>query len=189
MKTIKLSYSILNAWSSGSQENAIGMYLGKSIPDTPALELGRLKHKEWEIYTRSTNRIAEELGGDELTEPILETKYQRYLDFNDNYQLLIRGVLDVETDNIGIDYKCGKTSPSAYLDSKQAEVYKVLRPNIEQFIYICYNPYTKEVKRGLKYLTDKSLEDGLNYIYTYAGEIINYLESQKLIIDYKETTK
>ena len=46
VRTVKLSYSILNAWSGGYYEDAIAYYLGKDIPPTPEMELGRLKHEQ-----------------------------------------------------------------------------------------------------------------------------------------------
>jgi hypothetical protein len=186
MKTIKLSYTILNAWAKGHQEDAISYYLGKEIPSTPAMDLGKLKHQEWELFAVKNKTLRKELGGDRLINPLIEQKHSLLLDFSDQYQILIRGVIDVEDQDLAIDYKCGKGKCSNYISSFQAPVYKVLRPNLKRFMYICYDPYIKTVERGLYFLSDKVAEDGLNFIYTYGGEIISYLESQKLIIDYVE---
>ena len=186
MKTVKLSYTILNAWAMGRQEDAVGMYLGKELPKTDAMELGWLYHKKFENESKATKSLPEVLGGDRLINPLIEQKCERLLDFSDDYKILIRGVLDVEDVTLGIDYKVGRSKASSYNNSMQHTVYKVLRPHLTKFMYICFNPYLKEVERSLVYLTDETLYNGLNFIYTYAGEIIGYLESQKMLIDYKE---
>jgi hypothetical protein len=191
MKTVKLSYSILRAWATGQQEEAVSMYLGKSLPKTPAMELGWIKHKEWELYVKKHSKLPRELGGGKLNNPLVEQKHQRYLDFSDKYRILLRGVIDLEDENVGIDYKVGKTPVTNYTNSLQAEVYKVLRPNLKQFIYIAFNPYIKQEERGLVYLSEyegdtTALERGLNFVYTFGGEMISYLETQNLIRDFKE---
>ena len=47
--TVKLSYSILNAWAHGQWEQAVGYYVGQPLPATPEMELGRVKHEQWEM--------------------------------------------------------------------------------------------------------------------------------------------
>ena len=106
--TVKLSWSILSAWSQGQQEQAIGYYLGKDMPATPAMELGKLKHSEYELFAVKNKALPNELGGDRLINPLIEKKHERLLEFSDKYQILIRGILDVEDGARGIDYKVGK---------------------------------------------------------------------------------
>lgn len=203
MITIKLSYSILNAWAEKRFEDAIAMYLGKSIPDTPYFELGRIKHKLWERYTLQTDCLAPELGGGPLINPVVEQKWQKIIPLGNKYQILIRGVIDLETTDekhgiILTDYKCGVGKATSYVDKWQLDMYKFLRPQASLGQYICHNPYKcealcqknpKEPHKcfgvGIKFLDNKNSEDALNNIITYGGEMIEYFESNKLIKDYK----
>jgi len=187
MKTVKLSYSILNAWSSGKWEDAVGMYRGKQIPTTPYMELGKTKHTQWEQYTVKTGELHPELGGGKLTNPITEQKYSKMIPFSDDYQILIRGIIDLEYgDNVIVDYKCGRTMPSNYIDGWQLDLYKLLRPNATLGKYLCFNPYSETLAVGVKFLSDHNAEHALENIITYGGEMIDYLITNRLLIDYKE---
>jgi len=196
MKTIKLSHSILSAWSSGQFEEAIGMYLGKDLPATPAMELGKLKHKIWANYIQANGTLPPELGGKDLHKPIVEQKWQKVIPFSDNYQILIRGIIDLEDGDTITDHKCGLSTPTSYLDKLQLDYYKLLRPEATIGQYLCHNPYKcdatcKEDNHtcftiGIKFLSDKNAEQALEHIITFGGEIIQYLEVNKLIKDYKK---
>ena len=186
MKTVKLSYSILKAWESGKYEDATAMYLGKPIPTTPYMELGKAKHKLWENYTLKTGELHPELGGGKLKNPIVEQKYQKVIPFSDDIQILIRGVIDLETEETLVDYKCGRGTPSSYIDGWQLDLYKLLRPHAAKGKYICFNPYTETVAVGVKFLNERSSEHALNNIITFGGEMIDYLQTNRLLRDYKE---
>lgn len=186
MKTIKLSYSILSAWQQGKWEDAVAMYRGKDLPSTPYMELGKTKHKQWEAYTNKTGELHPELGGGKLKNPITERKYSKVIPFSDEYQILFRGVLDLEYDDVLVDYKCGRTMPSNYIDGWQLDAYKLLRPNGRIGKYLCFNPYSETLAVGVKYLNDGNAEFALENIITYGGELIDYLVANRLIIDFKE---
>lgn len=195
MKTIKLSHSILSAWSSGKWEDAVGMYLGKGIPVTPAMELGSLKHKIWANYIQQHSALPPELGGGMLIAPIVEQKWQKIIPFSDGYQILLRGVIDLETEDVLVDHKCGSGTPINYLEGEQLDYYKLLRPHATIGKYICHNPYKCDAsctpdkhqcyQVGIKFLTDENAERALEHIITFGGEMIEYLEANKLFIDYK----
>ena len=184
MKTVKLSYSILNAWKQGKYEDAVAMYLGKPIPSTPYMELGKLKHKQWEEYTLKTGKMHPELGEVELKKPIVEQKYQKVIPFSDEYQILMRGILDLEDGNTITDYKCGRSTPSSYIDGWQLDLYRLFRPHADLGVYRCFNPYTETVSVGVKFLSDHNSEVALEHIITYGGEMIDYLVSNRLLKDY-----
>ncbi|MDQ5954071.1 MAG: hypothetical protein QG647_809 [Patescibacteria group bacterium] len=202
MRTVKLSFSILNAWSKGQFEDAISMYLGNPLPENPYLELGKLFHEKWEKHILDTNMMPPELGGQELEDAKTEIKYQKIIDMGDKYQILLRGVIDlqcVEDNNIILqDHKCGLTRASAYVDSLQLDYYKLLIPSANIGRYACHNPYkcealcqAKNLKEhicygyGIKFLTENNAENALNHIITYGSEMIQYLESNRLLKDYK----
>lgn len=202
MKTIKLSYSVLNAWSSGRFEDAIGMYLGKDLPENPYLELGKLMHELWATHILATKRMPPELGGQQLRKPIVEQKYQKLIPVGGKYQILLRGVIDLEcTEPIGVivqDHKCGTGRSASYVDTMQLDYYKLLRPGVTIGRYACHNPYKcealcqrKQLKKhecygyGIKFLTSENAENALNHILTYGSELIQYLEANNLVVDYK----
>jgi hypothetical protein len=191
MKTIKLSYSVLLNWSQGRIDEAVAQYLGKPIPDTPQMQLGRIKHEIWANYTLKHGSMHPEVGGDPMFEPMVEKKYEKLLPFSDDYQILLRGVLDafdappfLDGERI-IEYKSGMGTATSYVDSLQTDYYKLLRPKAVLAEYRCYNPYFKTFTKGIKFLSDKNSEMALNHIYTYGGEMLDYLLMNKLLINYK----
>lgn len=184
MKTIKLSHSILSAWSGGNPEDAIAYYLGKDIPPTPEMELGRLKHEEWEQHILDTGMIPDELGGGALAEPKVELKFEKLIPFSDEYQILLRGRLDCLDGSTIYDWKCGKGRPGRYVDTTQMPYYKLLIPHADRAIYRCYNPYKKSHSVGVRFLSEKDADLALEHIITFGGEMITYLEQQDLVIDY-----
>lgn len=202
MKTIKLSYSIINAWASGNWEEAVSMYLGKDLPENPYLTLGKMFHEKWEKYILETSKMPDELGGQHIDNPIVETKYQKLISMGDKYQILLRGVIDLECVEDGEvilqDHKCGIGKASSYVDSMQLNYYKLLRPHATIGRYACHNPYkcealcqAKKLDKhacygyGIKFLNDDNTENALNHIITYGSEIIQYLEVNKLLKDFK----
>lgn len=187
--TIKLSYSIINTWMQHRYEEAVGQYLGKPFPATPQMELGKLKHEIWEGYIKANKSLPQELGGGELINPLTERKYEKLIPLG-KYNILFRGVIDLEHLERGIileDFKCGLGEPGTYLNGWQLDAYKLLRPNAVEGRYRCFNPYSDTYTVGVKYLSEKNAETALENIVTFGSEIIQYLESQKLLIDYKET--
>jgi hypothetical protein len=202
MKTIKLSYSILNAWAKGNSEEAVSMYIGKDLPDNPYLTLGKMFHEKWEKYILETSKMPEELGGQHIDNPLVEVKYQKYISLGDEYQILLRGVIDLECiengDIILQDHKCGTGNASSYVDSMQLDYYKLLRPEANIGRYACHNPYKCEALcqrknldkhlcygYGIKFLDNDNAENALNHIITYGGEMLQYLLANKMFKDFK----
>lgn len=186
MQTVKLSHTILSQWSEGKFEEAIGQYLGKPFPSTPAMELGSLKHQLWDMYIRQNKALPLELGGGKLAKPITEQKYQKFLPFSDDIQILIRGVIDCSDGTDLYDFKCGLTPANAYVDKLQLDYYKLLLPEVTTGIYLCFNPYSESYTKAIKFLDDSNADNALNHIMTYGGEFIDYLQVNKLLKDFKE---
>jgi hypothetical protein len=185
MALVKLSYSILNTWKQARFEEAVAQYLGKPLIPTPAMELGKVKHKVWEQHINKYQELPEDLGRAQLIAPRAEQKYEKVIPLG-KHQILFRGVIDLEDNDIITDFKCGLGEPAAYLDTWQLDAYKLLRPNAKEGRYICYNPYRDTYKVGVKFLSDLNAELALENIITFGSEMIDYLSSQRLLIDYKE---
>lgn len=185
MKTVKLSYSILNAWAHPMrQEDAVGMYLGKPLPETPQLTLGKLKHEAWANHILQHRAIPDELGGGDLANPVVEEKYEKIIPLNEDYQILIRGMVDLVDGEYLYDWKCGVGEPAAYVSTMQLDYYKLLLPQVKEGQYRCFNPYNKKVTIGVKYLSEANAEAAVEHILTFGSEMIQYLEANKLLKDY-----
>lgn len=185
MITIKLSYSILNAWAQNQFEQAIGYYLGKPLPPTPQMELGKAYDELWEKHINATKTLPDELGGGQLINPQPQTKYQKIIPLNDKYQILLRGVPDCPDELTIYEFKCGMTEATQYVDGYQADYYKLLYPQANIAKYLCYNPYFKTHTVGIKFLSRANAEAALNHIYTHGTEFIDYLIANRLVRDYK----
>ena len=189
MITVKLSHSILAAWAMGRQEDAVGMYLGKPLAATPAMELGKAWDEIWEGVILKTGVMPKELAtvSYELVTPVVQQKYRKIIPFSDQYQILLSGVPDLVHDDgkVIVDFKCGRTNATDYIEKFQLDYYKLLLPDAIRGEYRCYNPYLKSLTIGIKYLNDSNAEAALNHIITYGGEMIDYLASQRLIKDHK----
>lgn len=161
----------------------MAQYLGKPLIPTPAMELGKVKHAIWEQYINQNKSLHPELGGDLLINPLAEQKYEREIPLGP-YTILLRGVIDCTDGNRIIDFKCGMGSPTSYVDTMQLDYYKLLYPEGTEGMYICFNPYTETFTKGVKFLSLNNAENALEHIITYGGEMIDYLESQRLLVDY-----
>ena len=188
MTTVKLSYSILSAWAHPMrQEQAVGMYLGQPLPATPEMELGKLKHEIWaNEIEKDRTKLPDELGGTKLNDPVIEQKYQKIIPLTEDIQILLRGMPDCTDGDTIYEFKCGKGEPGMYVDSLQLDYYKLFYPQAKQGIYNCHNPYTKELRRGWKNLDRDNAEAALEHVITFGSEMINYLQAEKLLINYKE---
>jgi hypothetical protein len=185
MKTLKLSHSILAAWKESRYEDAVGYYLGKDLPATPAMDLGKLYDQKWTAEVDRTGRLPDELGGDELDNPRTQIKYQLRIPLGDDYEILLRGVPDVITDDHIIDFKCGRTEANGYVGKMQLDYYSLFLPDRLTGIYICFNPYRKTTTRGIKFLSQENRDNALNDIVTFGGEMLEYLLANRLFRDWK----
>jgi len=190
MKTLKLSYSIISNWKQGRYEEAIGQYLGKPLPATDAMELGKLYDEKWNRYIEKHKALPPELGGEPLDPQVrVQKKYQAVIPFNDEYQILLRGVLDIDEPERITDNKCGRTEAISYVDQTQLDYYSIFKPKAKTGIYRCFNPYLNTLTVGVKYLSDKNREHAIEEIVTFGGEILEYLLANKLFIDYQPKEK
>lgn len=189
MKTLKISYSIISAWKEGRHEEAIGMYLGKPLPGTDAMELGKLYDEKWNKYIDDTGELPPELGGGKLNNPSTQKKYRAVIPFSDEYQIVLSGVMDILEDDMITDNKCGRTEAGVYVDKMQLDYYSIFKPNIKTGRYLCYNPYTGGLTVGIKYLSQKNRDNALEDIITFGGEILQYLLANKMFKDWKGDDK
>lgn len=185
MKILKLSHTIISMWQEGKYEEAIGIYIGKPFISTPAMDLGKLYDKKWSDYIEKTNELPEELGGGLLDHPEVQKKYQVIIPFNEEYEILLRGIPDMTEPKMITDFKCGRTESNQYVQKRQLDYYSLFKPEATVGRYLCFNPYTKGLTVGIKFLTKETRENAINDIITTGGEILQYLLANKLFINYE----
>lgn len=189
--TIKLSYSILNAWASGRYDDATAYYLGKEVPKSLYFELGDVKDQLWNKTALETGKRHPDLGGQKLINPEIQAKREMIIKFSDEYQILFRGRLDEiegeEGKRVITDWKCGSQDAVDYMSksSYQLDCYFLLEPSAYMGKYICHNPYTGETKIGVKYFSEETVDRALNFILSNASEFIPYAQSLKILRHYE----
>ncbi len=187
MITVKLSYSILNTWKQKRYEEAVGQYLGKPFPATPQMELGKVMHELFEKETLETGQLPKILNLQyTLKDPQVEIKSELLVPLSDRYQILMRGIPDLYDNKTIYEYKVGKSAPGDTIDGWQLDMYNLFHKDAEKGIVICYNPYTKTTQVGVKYLGQHTIDNAIENIITYGSEMIDYLETQKLIVNYEK---
>lgn len=184
METLKVSYSILNAWSQGQYEQAVSYYLGRDFPATQQMELGRLKHKAIELHIAQNNCLPDYFGGGQLADPIIEKKREKVIRLSDTFSILLRGVPDCIDGTTLYEWKIGKTPALSYVDSLQMNYYKLLVPELTVGRYYCLNPYTDETTTAVKFLTKKGVDTAIEHVVTFGSEFFDYLKANKLFTNY-----
>lgn len=178
---IRVSYSILSSWARGDIDRAVAPFVGEEVLPTLAMIEGKMLHEKWERETLRTGRMPKVFGGRKLESPELELATKKARQLND--WCVISGVLDLREGPLGVDYKSGVRTATEYANSFQHKVYQVLYPELERFEYHCFNQHLPRkhpdrVTMAIVHLSRQTLEDGINYILTYASELRQYLIDQ-----------
>ena len=183
----RASYSILAAWERGDWDDAIDMYFKREREETEAMRYGKEKHAEWEAEVKA-GHMPKVFGGRKLTKPYhAELKLEVQLaDW-----LVLVGVLDNIEGEVGRDWKTGVARASALANGYQHKVYQLLvqmsslRSDIQlqplkRFEYHVFNQHARTVEMSIVHLTDKSLEEGVEFVTTNASEMKNYIDINQL---------
>lgn len=170
----RASYSILNAWSSGNWQRAIEMYFKLPYEPTPQMIMGSEFHKEWENEINTNKTMPKVFGGMALKDPQTELKIVKQL--TDWLELV--GVIDCYDDGTIYDWKTGKSKQNA--DGFQLKVYQILLPKAKRGEVHHYDQYKKEVNVSMVHLTEKTLEEAIEWVMTFSSEMHHYLEKNNL---------
>ncbi len=185
---IKVSYSILNAWAQGKYEDAIKYFFKLEVVKSPQMIAGQKYHKEWEEEIKKTKKLPEVFGSKQLVNPLPE----QYIKVDINDWLILSGKIDCYDKPTIYEFKTGRQTSEDIARSKQVGVYGVLSTLNKQYadraeIY-CFNQYLKNDNKSMSivYITDKLLEESLNWIETLSVEMRHYLEENKLFEKYSQ---
>lgn len=177
MNKFRASYSILSTWAKGDWTNAIKMYFKMDAFENEAMRQGKIYHKQWENEVKETGCLPKIFGGKKLNNPKTEEK----IVISVNEWLDLVGVIDLLDSPEIHDYKTGKTSPNIDI---QVGIYGVLATYKKIFVDVAYihhyDQYSKKVEVHKVYLTDKKLEESMNFIITIASEMYEYFNKNNL---------
>ena len=176
---LRVSYSLLRMWEAGRTDDALRViFKGTYPPATDPMRLGIQFHKRWEEEIHETGCLPRYFGAEKLINPQTEVKVAKKL--NDWLTLVI--VMDCihgKRGEIYDEFKSGRTKVGSYAASKQHCIAKILRPQLSICRYLSYNPYTGARACEIVHLTDKTFEEGLEYVVSLACDIRHTIETLK----------
>lgn len=176
----RASYSVLNTWASGDWERAIKMYFKLEKFTTRAMAEGKEFHEAWEAHINKYKTLPNEFDETVLKDPKPELKL--VVQIYDWLELV--GVIDCLDVPAIYEFKTGKTTSEIYAVSKQPAVYGVLATMsgfvVDRAFIYHYDQYKKQTDMSQVWLTDKTLQMGINWIETLASEMHDYLVENKL---------
>lgn len=170
---MRVSYSMLSAWEARDYDKAIAMFLGQQTMKNEAMQAGIDYHEQWEQEVKVTRKLPSIFGAKDLNNPETEVKIEKRL----TDWLTLVGVIDLRDIPDIYEYKTGRTNASAYARSHQHTTYQVLDPRATMAHYFAYNQYTNTVTYERVHLTEKSLEDGIEWVVSLAADMKATLEN------------
>ena len=178
MNKLRLSHSIMSLWHKGEYADAIEAMKGNWRAPNQYMKAGIEFHEQWEKEIEATGKMPAVFGGGQMKDPKTEVKIVR--DIND--WLVVSGVIDAVDLPRGFEWKTGRSNASSYANGFQHKVYKVLEPRLKLMEFRAHNQYTGENTVELVHLTDKTFDDGLEWIITIACDIRATIEQMGLEI-------
>jgi hypothetical protein len=178
MNKFRASFSVLTVWEKGDWQKAVEMYFKLTDFTNRAMQAGKDLHEQFEAEIKKTNAMPQVFGGKKLGKVDTELKIVKQLD--DWLELV--GVIDCydETSKTIYDWKTGQTPSERYVDSFQPKVYQILKPEAIKAEIHHYNQYNKKSDMSVLHLTDKTLDDAVNWVLTLSSEMHSYLDENKL---------
>lgn len=186
MNKFRASYSILEQWSQGNWDRATTMYFKLVDFTNEYIEAGRQFHKDWEAEVTKTKAYPKDFGGKKIKGKfICEHKIEKQLD--DWLELV--GIIDLwlPEEKVIIDWKSGHTPSTQYANGFQPKVYQLLLPEAKRAEIHHFNQYTRKNDMSIIHLTEKTLDEGLNWVITLASEMNEYLKENKLYERFKQS--
>jgi hypothetical protein len=181
VKRFRGSFTVLSAWASGDYNKAIRYYFHLETYVSPAMLMGREFHKEWQEETTKTGCLPLVFGGKKLIKPVCEGKIE--VKVEDWLDLVF--VCDCRDNDTLYEYKTGKSMNSEmYANSFQTGLYALghlyNKNNINRIEIHHYDQYVKKADMSIVWVTDKLLENSLNWLITQSSEMYDYLLKNNL---------
>lgn len=183
MKTLRLSYTLLNLWEQNNIAEAVNYYLKKSTLTSPEITDGRIYDQVWqeEIDTKGELHIGR--THIKFRNPKTQDRAKMVIDYLDRFILV--GVPDCTDEDILYEFKTGTTSSLEYADGHQIKMYFFIAGlkgiPIKTSRIIRYNQYKDEADITIFHNTLLQRQDAENYIQSLAPEIYEYFEKHNVI--------
>lgn len=188
MEKIRVSYSILNAFSHGDITGAINMYYKVFRPSNSAMEQGIEFHKTWQVYTDKYKKLHPNIStlNKALSDPRTELKLE--VDITPIIQFV--GVIDCLDEPFIYEYKSGSKPSSEYANGNQIDCYAVLLKycniKVEKGFYLHYDQIIKETDSAMIWITEDRLKKAEKWIIEQALAFKKYIEDNNLDETYKQ---
>lgn len=173
----RVSFSILDPLSKGRIDDAVSRYLKIETEPSQAMIEGKILHEQWQAEVNETKCFPMEFGGAKLVKPETELKITMIIDS----WIEFVGVIDLIDQNFIVDYKTGRSGLNAYASTWQIKCYQALAEangfKINEGYVYYFNQHKQKSSKGKFYLTEKTKEDAIEWIRTYASELHEALEN------------
>lgn len=183
MNKLTASFTLLNQWSSGNWKDAINSYFRLDKFTSRAMAEGKEYHEQWAKEVLATNRLPTVFDYPEHP-GLVSPKVEETLIVSIQDWLEIKGVIDERDGKVIRDWKTGASMSEEYANSYQMPLYGVLCTMkgelIERGEIHHYNQHTEKKDVSTVWLTDKLMQDSLNWAITVAGEIHSYFTENEL---------
>ena len=183
---LRLSYSLLNAWSRGKTDEAVSLYLREDLPSSPALLYGKDFHKKVQKIIDKKKEITLANTHFKFNKP--ETEKKIIVNYSDLFDLKV--IIDcIDTPEI-YDWKSGVVNSLEYSNSYQFPLYflacNLTGINVERGFMVHYNQYEKKADFTIIWNGQTQIERATNYIETLAPEIYEYFNKHGVLKEAKE---
>lgn len=180
---LRLSYSLLNLWSTRRFDEAIKLYLRLPIPTTPQLEDGKKFHKEWADSINKTKEL--KIGRSTFKFNTPTTEHEQIVSYSNEFNL--KGIFDCLDKPLLWEFKTGTTSTADYARSYQIPFYFLIAElagiEIEAGYLYHYDQYKKDGELIIIHNSKSLVDDARNFVDSLAPEILLYFKEKKVLLD------
>lgn len=192
MQTLRLSYSLLNAWKWGRKEDCVKIYLRLPMTFPPEqqarIDKGRAFDKYVEEFANKFKKLPPELGSLELTAPMPKLKLVEQ--YREGIEL--SGELDIWAKPLAIEIKHSESMDSSeYSETEQLDMYFLLfklwgeRTGNDSGciggIFYRYDPIHKDYDRTIIKNSARRIARITKMIDEYEPQIRSYFEEKQII--------
>ena len=178
---LRVSFSLLDAWSRGEHERAIANYLHKDYPSTPQMDEGKKWHEENAKQIAENKMTLKEFGSLKFKKPSVELE----LEAPYNELFIVKGTIDTLDGEDLWEYKTGKRSATSYLSSMQLSFYAMLctlrELPIKRLNVMKYNQYEDKWSWAFKWYSPLVVDEARNFVDSLTPEIYDYFDKHNIL--------
>lgn len=180
---LRISYSLLQLWSTGRHEEAISLYLHKDLPKTKAMTDGIKFHKLMEEEITQTKNIT--VGNTHFSLKNPRPEYKIITPYNERWDM--SGTIDCLDDKTVYEFKTGVVPSTDYARGYQIPFYFLLMEKenivVENAYVIHYNQYSNKTDWTMIWNGPLHIQKAQNFIDSLAPEIEQFFTEQNIPFD------